>query len=250
MSVLIYGLFDPRDGALRYVGKTNATLDKRLRQHICDANRRKFESLPRFRWIRKLTSVGLSPEIRTLKKSSLDCWVLDEKEQISIARESGAALLNATDGGDGISGYKHSESTRRKQSEAAFKRFSEPGSREKLSRDVRHGQSTPAGKRAACEGARKRFENDAYRIANAEHLRLISRSPEARLRSSRIHKGKKLTDEQKAAIGAANRGRKWSAEARARKSAQRTGAKHSQETILRLKKSLHEAWARRKAALA
>lgn len=79
---LIYGLLDPRDNSLRYIGKTHKRKEWRLREHIELAK----ENNPRsvYKWIRQLLKNELEPLIFILKRiSAEDDWRLAEKEVIS-----------------------------------------------------------------------------------------------------------------------------------------------------------------------
>jgi hypothetical protein len=68
----IYGLYDPVDGEVRYVGRTKQPLHVRLNQHI-DQSRRKRNSLPKFTnprvdWIRWVLAQGRRPGIKLLER--------------------------------------------------------------------------------------------------------------------------------------------------------------------------------------
>lgn len=237
-TVQIYGLYDPRDNSLRYVGKTCASLAKRLMQHVSDARRRKFEGLPRFRWIRKLSDIGLSPDIRLLTVSSSDRWREDEQCHIAKAKSDGCNLLNATAGGDGIHGHKHSEETKRKQSESAFKRFSDPDSRKRLSECVKRGMATEDARAKLRANARKKFESTEYREACTKRIVEQSRSAEGRSNRSAMRKGVVVSQEVRAKIGAANTGKRRTDEQKLQMSLARTGRKHSEETRRKIGESL------------
>jgi hypothetical protein len=58
---LIYGLLDPRDASLRYVGKTHMRREVRLRRHLETAL--DGGSAPVCRWIRELVALGLEPGV-------------------------------------------------------------------------------------------------------------------------------------------------------------------------------------------
>lgn len=96
MTCSIYGLYDPRDGSLRYIGKANDPI-VRMKGHIRDAQRRK---TPVYSWISKLISDGLCPEMRVICVCPSGDWQAREKEEIASARERGERLLNLADGGD------------------------------------------------------------------------------------------------------------------------------------------------------
>lgn len=94
---IIYGLRDPRDGAIRYVGQSSRGL-LRPRQHFYQAKHgeRGFKS----NWIRSLDSLGLKYEIVVLEQTALE--LLDEREIWWIAQgRIAGTLTNVSDGGDG-----------------------------------------------------------------------------------------------------------------------------------------------------
>lgn len=91
----IYGLLDPRDGLLRYVGQTIQPLKLRLLDH-CKGN----YPCRKTSWVKSLKKLGLRPRIVPLE-SEIHPSLLNESEAawIAIARATGATLLNHTDGG-------------------------------------------------------------------------------------------------------------------------------------------------------
>ena len=104
MRYYVYGLIDPRDYRVRYVGRTSQRMDKRLEQHI-EAAKRGSQS-PVYRWIwellpgkpwlacleicgglvRKAGGVGWRPSVETaevkwIKRFRRDCLNDLEHEQ-------------------------------------------------------------------------------------------------------------------------------------------------------------------------
>ena len=92
----IYALCDPRIGAIRYIGKANCAR-KRFAGHLRDSRRR---DTPVYRWIRKLASVGMVPELMILVSVKEDKWQETEISAISQAKVLGIDLLNVAEGGD------------------------------------------------------------------------------------------------------------------------------------------------------
>jgi len=89
----IYGLVDPRTNQVRYVGKANNP-EERLKGHLRECRRK----LPVYAWIRKLGKLGLSPELRILKK----CLKTEREEhEINMIAEyrSKGNMLNLAKGG-------------------------------------------------------------------------------------------------------------------------------------------------------
>ena len=87
----IYGLDDPRDGRLRYVGRTGQPLGQRLAGHLLFAAKYRSRA-PLQRWLRELLGQGLAPTLRPLLVVS-DA-LADEAERGAIA--SYPDLLNVT----------------------------------------------------------------------------------------------------------------------------------------------------------
>lgn len=93
---LLYRLVDPIDGMPRYVGQTVKKLGTRLSKHVSDSRYLKTHVS---NWIKKLVSAGYKPEIQIICTSEialLDCY---EVYYISLYRNSGCDLTNASLGG-------------------------------------------------------------------------------------------------------------------------------------------------------
>jgi len=99
---LIYGLIDPRDGGLRYIGKTHKRKEWRLNEHIecaTDGDKR-----PIYSWINELLAVEIKPEIFILKKVSADSnWRDAERNRISFWKNQNAVIFP----------YKHPPQTKK-----------------------------------------------------------------------------------------------------------------------------------------
>lgn len=99
---LIYAFTNPEiPGEYRYVGKTVNTLRKRLEGH-----RRSLltSSAWVYRWIRTLDAF---PPVVVLEETTDDIVCERERVWIAALRAAGHRLTNLTDGGDGLSGYRH-----------------------------------------------------------------------------------------------------------------------------------------------
>jgi hypothetical protein len=85
---LIYGLLDPRNRCLRYIGKTHKRREIRLQEHIDAANEGKTSRV--YTWIRELLESGHQPEIFVLDRlPGTYCWEEAERRQIAFWREAG-----------------------------------------------------------------------------------------------------------------------------------------------------------------
>ena len=102
----IYGMSDPRDGQLRYVGKTVETIDKRLARHMNDAHRLKNR---KDRWLSRLAAKDLRPDIFIIEVVPHGEWVDAERFWIAYYKMIGADLMNHTSGGEGEPGFSMSE---------------------------------------------------------------------------------------------------------------------------------------------
>lgn len=89
---LIYGLVDPRDSCLRYIGKTHKRREIRLAEHIAAA--REGSSRPVHLWIRDALAAGVHPEIFVLERVEANLsWEAAEKSAIERWREWQKAAL-------------------------------------------------------------------------------------------------------------------------------------------------------------
>jgi DNA-binding transcriptional regulator YiaG len=95
----IYGLYDPRSGALRYVGKTDRP-EQRLANQMNERG-----DTHRCHWLQELRSLGLRPTQQILTAVPRgDDWQMAERWRIAVALHMRDPLTNATDGGDGVCG--------------------------------------------------------------------------------------------------------------------------------------------------
>ncbi len=105
----VYGLVDPETEEIRYIGQTTKPVQIRLNEHI---NKHKiYNNLHLKNWISKILRIGLKPKVIIIQKNAI--WSQDEIKHIKKFRDLGKNLLNATDGGDGMLGFKHSEETKK-----------------------------------------------------------------------------------------------------------------------------------------
>ena len=88
--VFIYGLADPRDHLIRYVGKTQCRLETRLEGHLKRPVSRGMRS-----WLSSLQRVGIVPEIVPIEVCRKFEWELRESHWIGKLKEN---LLNVSPG--------------------------------------------------------------------------------------------------------------------------------------------------------
>ncbi len=93
---VIYGLVDPRNSELRYVGKTSWTPEKRFFNHLSRHSRAHCKN-----WIKNLKEYGLVPEMVEIETVGIGRWQEAERFWIAYFRSIGARLTNHTPGGEG-----------------------------------------------------------------------------------------------------------------------------------------------------
>lgn len=103
MKFSIYLLME-KGGNIRYVGITKNDVRVRLAGHLKDSRRR---NTYRDKWI---ASLGYPPLVHVIEETD---DTSREAFWISTLRSMGARLTNLTDGGEGISGYRHTDETKK-----------------------------------------------------------------------------------------------------------------------------------------
>jgi len=109
----IYALLDEK-GRVRYVGKTNRSLEVRLSAHLRKA---KYEQTHKDRWIVSMFRKQKLPTIQMIEMVNGD-GCIEERKWIAFFRSIGVKLTNLTDGGDGLTGHIKSKETCKKLSDA------------------------------------------------------------------------------------------------------------------------------------
>lgn len=110
----IYVLKDPRDLAIRYVGKSDNPKKRLSTGHLSDKS-----NCPRVSWIKSLKKQGLRPIEEVIDKVLDNEWEEKEIYWINHYKEKGYNLVNwakGGKGGSGMTGRTHSMATRLKQS--------------------------------------------------------------------------------------------------------------------------------------
>jgi len=80
IQVYIYGLQDPNDSLIKYVGKTIQPLKVRLNQHIYSRLRSRNSHLEKSKWIQSLIDQGQKPEIVLLETTNKRKWKTIERK--------------------------------------------------------------------------------------------------------------------------------------------------------------------------
>lgn len=207
MIVCIYGLLDPRDGQIKYVGKTK-DLAQRMKDHLKDAKR---SNTPKNAWLLKLGRLDLCPEMIVLEEVSKAMWPEAERRWIADMRKRGIPLKNICDGGEGRTGPLSDETKR------------------KLSIANRGRKWTPEQRKRASEAQM------GHRVSSAtkERLRRAAlgrkHTKQSREKISQAHRGVPKSEEHRKKIGLAHKGRIFSPATRAKMSVAKKDWKPSEQ---------------------
>jgi len=252
----IYGLYDPRNGELRYVGKT---IDLKLRLWVHMSKAKSNEPDLKSKWIRKLLAENLEPEIRILETSNDSNWPEAERRWIAQCLADDASLFNVSEGGDNPpdhsgekqsidhvqkrvearrknGSYSHSAETKQKISESKrgrntgkgnsfFGRKHSEASKQKMSESKKGREAWNKG--IPCSDEAKRKISGAKK---GTHL-----SEETRRKMSAIRRGRKLSPEHAENIRQANIGKKLSNATKQKLRVANLGKKHTEETKSKLR---------------
>jgi hypothetical protein len=111
-----YGLFDPRNAKLRYIGYTLSPT-KRYWAHVIQRKSKTHRS----HWIRELVSIGYLPIMVMIDHVPLVDRQYVECRLIALFHDFN--LTNATDGGDGTSGHRITQEMRLRSAEFSHRRW-------------------------------------------------------------------------------------------------------------------------------
>lgn len=166
MQYYIYVLIDPRDSRIRYVGQT-VNIKQRYKNH-CIIHRSKDH---RSHWLNNLRSLNLKPIMQIVEECDESTWAERETYWIRHYRDLGCGLVNATEGGEGISGLKHSEEAKRKMGDIHRGKIISEDHRRKISEANRGKTRSEETKRKMSE-AHKGEKNPYYGKTHSKEIRL------------------------------------------------------------------------------
>lgn len=192
--ITIYGLADPRDGALRYIGITSTPLAARLRSHV---------------YSRRFQDAGFEPEIFEVETYSSEQGARDaERFWIAYFRGLGCDLLNVSPGGALMA-----DSSRAKLSAACR-------GRSVWNKGIPRSAETKAKLSAANSGRRlpeeTRARMRAAAMSRCPHAPATRAKIAASLIGNRRAAGTRPSALNRALTAERNRGRVWTPEARAK----------------------------------
>lgn len=200
-KLLIYGLVDPRTGAIRYIGKSSSGRSRPTKHKYLRRDDRSYKA----NWIRQLQAISLDYEILVLEYCS-DITALDAAEirWIALGRQF-VKLTNVEDGGTHA---RVGLETRFKIGAAHRGRKASPETRAKMSRSRLGKPHTREHSAKIAESLRGR-SHTAERCANISAANLGKKhSVESRMRNSAAKLGKKrkpFTDQHLVNLSAAQR---------------------------------------------
>lgn len=219
--IYIYGLLDPRNYELRYIGKTNS-IEARLRQHLYDA--RNGAKNHKCDWIRLLLSKDLKPIICILEEVTKENWQEVEKRFIADAKENGLRLTNFLEGGQGFTTDNHPLKGKR-LSEEHKRKISKGGKGLKRSSETRQRISK----------SKIGNKNGVGHVVSEKHKEILRR----------VNTGKLPSEETRQKLREANLGRKNSKKTRQKISEANMGHATSGETRRKIAASVKESWKKR-----
>lgn len=166
--VRVYELRDPRDIECkpRYVGITTKSLKYRLTAH---KNCITYDY--RGRWFKKLTREGVTPTIHLIEEVvgwDYACEV--EKYWIKEFKEQGYNLTNSTEGGEGTTGYKHSQTFKNFQRSFRIGSKHSEETKRKISKTNKITQNLPEIQelRSKRTKGKKLSEETKFKISNSK----------------------------------------------------------------------------------
>ena len=226
MSESVYFLWDPRNGDIRYVGKTNNPT-ARLWDHRHVSHRESYCD----NWKREMAAEGVCCEMAILEKA-LSPEQANEREQWWIAhgRENHWPLTNLSDGGNGPSNRKPTGETRFRMG---------AGNRGKHITE-KHKAAISASKIGVPRSGETKAKLRAANLGT-KHAP-TSEEQKAKLRASNL--GKKHNNGAK--ISAAKLGQKYTEQARRNIGTAHLGSKLTEEHKANIAAGQRARWARRK----
>lgn len=211
MSEVVYCLLDPRNGDIRYVGKTNNPVGRLAFHHMAPPRGDRTHCA---NWKRQMAADGVCCEIAILAKGlSHERACKEERWWIAYGlRKAKWPLTNLTDGGEGPNGFVMPESA--KASIAASK-VGVPRSEETKAKlrvanlGTKHGPTSEEQKAKLRASNLGKKHNNGVNISAAKTGKKCSEQGRANMSLARLGNTNRLgiphTDEAKAKISAGNR---------------------------------------------
>lgn len=146
VPVVIYGLIDPRDRVIRYVGQTCQNIDARLGQHVQNSKSPLLRSYL-YHWVREMLDADIFPQIVALEVTTKESADAHEQSWIKRLHDETGKLVNTAACQPGAT-YERQRRKRdeQKQRTAARRREREEAADRRLA-----GRNTTAQSRVSAE---------------------------------------------------------------------------------------------------
>lgn len=218
---IVYALVDPHNNELRYVGKSSRGM-KRPRKHLTACGRR--GDTHRHCWLKQMfKDEGTVPSIIVLCECETEVEALAwEVQFIALFRTAGFRLTNLTDGGEGMSGYKVSDETKRKLAE--------------FNKGHKHSDEH---KRKIAEGIKGRVRTDEHKQRISEAQKGSEKCATHLHKVQEANKGSKRSYESRCKMSEAGK-RRGSPSAETRRKISESSRNMSVETRRKISESLKE----------
>jgi hypothetical protein len=202
----IYALKDPRNNEIRYVGITKKTVEERIKDHLKMAKTKPNRWV--YNWINEVLNSGMSLIVDVLEEVNDSIVCERERYWILYGKENGWRLTNATEGGEGVAGYRFTENAREKISKSSREKWSDPSFREKVlsARKGYHHTEETKRKISVSMSGLKRSEEGCKNIGLSKMG--VHPSEETRQKLSVARKGVKKSEEARRNMSAAQMGNK------------------------------------------
>ena len=216
MKFYVYEHWRPDLNACFWVGKGNGNRAYNFRRNFHYNN-----------IIKKLARLGMCVEVRLIRSGMIeDTAHTLEKERIAFWRSADVGLTNYTDGGEGVSGLRHSAETREiiKEKRKAQKVVHSEETKRKIGAAnsiALRGKKNP--EHSARLKGRKLSDEHRAKISKGLRDRNYSPSSETRRQISQSNTGQKRTVEARKNMRSAHLGKKLPVETRRKMSQSQTG---------------------------
>lgn len=145
-TTFIYALCEPGTRTVRYIGKSNDPKARLRYGHLLESIHL---TTHLGRWLQRVVRDGRTPSLVVLSEVPKKLWKREERLYIANARMLGMDLVNATDGGEGIT---QTRETRKKIGDANRGRPCSPEQRKQISETLKGRKLTGAHKRKIARG--------------------------------------------------------------------------------------------------
>jgi hypothetical protein len=185
--LFIYGLFDPRCGTLRYVGRTKMRLCNRLSAHV-NYSKNKGRQSHKDNWIRLLLTEGLRPIIDILAEVPAHEAKVEEYAWIQDFLEKGQPLTNSIIAIKNDPIYPRMTPETRKRLSMSHKNRITEEERQHRSKIMKELWQDPEYQAKVSDGLRRAYKETDYREKVSKGGQGLKRSSETKAKISKARK--------------------------------------------------------------